>query len=133
MTAAVCRWCHKSLADHREETAPMARMPCGGRKSGFAPRPEAEPTPLSIFSKPMRNVRVAGKGIWFDLTIGPFSCSIFPGTLGKLAGRWMWNIEIDGSHQPFVDGDCDTSGLAAAAIEKALTDIEAAIRQARGA
>lgn len=132
LTEPLCRWCHETLADHRGEDAPMARMPCGGRKSGFVPVAEAK-SPLGaplIFGKPMI-ARSLDPTRSFELAIGPLRLGVMP-AIGSNKGKSYWFIERKLSYE-LASGYSDDHAAAARDIERALIEIETTIRQARGA
>lgn len=130
MTDPLCRWCGKTLADHSID-GPLARMPCTGRRSGFRAR---EPIPVA----PVAELAIFGKAMMLKHTglhhamVGPFSCTVMP-AVGSNQGRWWWVIETRPKLGEITSDYVETPEAAVKAIEKALADVETAIREARTA
>lgn len=132
MSDPLCRWCHKTLADHRGEDAPRARMPCLGRKSGFSAVPEVLATTGApkIFGKPM--VVTGFDPRYFELALGPFRLGVMP-AVGSNKGKSYWFVESKVRYGDLLSGYSKDDAAAARDIERALIEIETTIREARGA
>lgn len=132
MTDPLCRWCHETLAEHREESAPSARMPCLGKKSGFAAAPAIADVlgAPQLFGKPMaplqRELRC------FETIIGPIRIGVMP-AVGFNAGKSYWFVEGAEAYSDIASGYSADHAAAALDAERWLVNIEALIRKARSA
>lgn len=132
MSEPLCRWCSKTLEQHvewRGPGEPVPRTPCLLLRSGFSAR-ESKPAGLAIFGKPMV-LSETHPGL-HNTCVGPFELIVMP-AVGMNKGRWWWSIETRPKFADVVSDYVETPEAGARAIEKALTDIETAIRQARTA
>lgn len=134
MSDPLCRWCHKTLAEHGGEDAPRARMPCLGRKSGFSAVPEVLATTGApkIFGKPM--VVTGSDPRYFELALGPFRLGVMAASqANKDKGKSYWFVESKVRYGDLLSGYSKDDGSAARDIERALVEIETTLREARGA